>query len=47
MGLQGEAPLGVLLDILNAKMQDADILPAENCLLVPGTINLELITFEK
>ena len=25
MGLQGEAPLGVLLDILNAKMQDADI----------------------
>ncbi len=31
----------------HAKMQDADILPAENCLLVPGTINLEMITFEK
>ena len=31
----------------HAKMQDSDILPAENCLLVPGNINLELITFEK
>ncbi len=31
----------------HAKMQDADILPAENCLLIPGQVNLELITFEK
>ena len=35
------------LTTAHAKMKDADILPAENCLLTPGQISLELITFEK